>query len=297
MRNLPETLAASLAGGATTLARCWILTRADGIVMGFTDHDRDLVVDGITCAAASGLAAAEAQAELGFAAGGGEVQGALVSPGLDEDDLSAGRWDAARVIVWLVDWSQPSVRIRLQSGTVGEIRRAGTAFTAEIRGPAVALDEERGRIFGSTCDADLGDGRCGIDLTTSALRGQGTVSATDGRGYLTCSALAGQADGLFTGGRITFTSGANTGWSIEVRRHRAAPGGAELDLWREAALALSPGDAFTVAAGCDRRFETCRDRFANVARFRGFPHMPGNDFVMRGARQGEAGMDGGSLFR
>ena len=40
------------------------------------------------------------------------------------------------------------------------------------------------------------------------------------------------------------------------------------------------GDAVTVLAGCDRRFATCRDKFANSINFRGFPHIPGNDFVL-----------------
>jgi hypothetical protein len=46
--------------------------------------------------------------------------------------------------------------------------------------------------------------------------------------------------------------------------------------------------------GCDRELGTCRDRFANVANFRGFPHIPGNDFVLRYPGQGEA-LDGGAL--
>ncbi|MDX5493645.1 MAG: phage BR0599 family protein, partial [Alphaproteobacteria bacterium] len=33
----------------------------------------------------------------------------------------------------------------------------------------------------------------------------------------------------------------------------------------------------------DKQFTTCRDRFANAVNFRGFPHMPGNDFVMASA--------------
>ena len=52
-----------------------------------------------------------------------------------------------------------------------------------------------------------------------------------------------------------------------------------------------------MTAGCDKRFSTCRGTFANVANFRGFPHMPGNDFVIRIPREGESGFDGGSLFR
>jgi uncharacterized phage protein (TIGR02218 family) len=297
MRAIPDALAASLATGATTLARCWRLTRADGAILGFTDHDRDIAVDGLVCSAGSGLEAAEAEVQLGFAVGGSEVQGALVSPGLSEDDLAAGRWDAARVEVWLVDWADPDTRLLLSTGTVGEVRRAGSAFTAEVRGPATVLDEERGRIFGSTCDADLGDARCGVDLGATELRAEAVITATDGRSGLSAAALAGREEGLFTGGRLTFTSGANAGWSVEVRRHRAATGAAALELWRETGLPMAAGDAFHVTAGCDRRFATCRDRFNNVRRFRGFPHMPGTDFVMRVARQGQAVMDGGSLFR
>lgn len=297
MRVIPDTLAASIATGATTLARCWRLTRADGTVLGFTDHDRDIVLDGLVCTAAAGLDAAETEAQIGFAAGGGEVEGALVSAGFAEDDLAAGRWDSAAVEVWLVDWSDPAARLRLFTGTVGEVRRSGRAFTAELRGPAAVLDQERGRIFGSTCDASLGDARCGVDLTRPALAGQATVTDTDGLGHVTASVLADRADGLFTGGRLVFTSGANAGWSVEVRRHRAVQGAAAIDLWREAALPIAAGDGFRVTAGCDRRFATCRDRFANVARFRGFPHMPGPDFVMRAAAPGQAAMDGGSLFR
>ena len=70
-----------------------------------------------------------------------------------------------------------------------------------------------------------------------------------------------------------------------------------LDLWQRAPRPIRPGDAFTVTAGCDKRFDTCRSRFANAKNFRGFPHMPGNDFVVRVPCQGEPGLDGGSFHR
>lgn len=42
------------------------------------------------------------------------------------------------------------------------------------------------------------------------------------------------------------------------------------------------------AAGrtCDQRFETCRDVFSNSENFRGFPHLPGTDFVLSGPSDG-----------
>ena len=46
-------------------------------------------------------------------------------------------------------------------------------------------------------------------------------------------------------------------------------------------------------ATCDNRFGTCRDVFANASNFRGFPDMPGDDFVL--ARPMAGGRhDGGS---
>lgn len=56
----------------------------------------------------------------------------------------------------------------------------------------------------------------------------------------------------------------------------------------------------TAQAGCDKRFATCRDKFGNGVNFRGFPHLPGNDFIIGGTGAGDPGagpFDGGSLFR
>ncbi len=47
--------------------------------------------------------------------------------------------------------------------------------------------------------------------------------------------------------------------------------------------------------GCDRRLSTCRERFDNVANFRGFPHIPGNDFVLKYPGRGDD-LSGRALF-
>ena len=44
---------------------------------------------------------------------------------------------------------------------------------------------------------------------------------------------------------------------------------------------IGMGDSFTIRAGCDKRPETCTAKFSNIASFRGFPHIPGQDAVMR----------------
>lgn len=297
MRTLPNALAAGLASGVTTLARCWRLARRDGLVRGFTDHDGDLAFGGTVYAAAAGLEAGDSETQLGFAVGGGEVSGALVAAGLAEEDLAAGRWDGAAVEVWLVDWQDVDARVLLDIGTVGEVRRSGGAFTAELRGLAHALDASRGRLYRPRCDADLGDARCGVDLALPTHRAQGIVAATDGRARLEATALDGFADGHFTGGRLVFAGGANDGIAVDVARHVTTGGGGTLELWEPCALPLQTGDGFTVTAGCDRTAATCAGRYGNIVNFRGFPHMPGNDLLLRTVREGDPGLDGGSLFR
>src|SRR3954451_2990949 len=111
MRTIAPDFAAHLSRRATTLCHCWKLLRRDGAVLGFTDHDRDLAFAGTTFAAGTGLEAAEASAELGFAVGGGDVSGALVSVGITEADILAGRYDDAAVETWLVNWADPDERM------------------------------------------------------------------------------------------------------------------------------------------------------------------------------------------
>jgi len=297
MRSFSEDFAAHIAGEATTLCRCWCATRRDGAVLGFTDHDADLSFDGTLFRAGTGLSAAETTTGSGFAVGGGEAAGALGSDSLTEADLAAGLWDSAKVEVFLVNWRDVSERARLAVSEIGEVRRTGESFTAELRSLAHRLEAKRGRLFAQGCDAAFGDARCGMDTTDPRWRGVGTVSAAPGAFSVLASGLETYDEGAFTGGLVTWTSGANAGLHSEVREHRRDAGGARLSFWSETPFDAAPGDAFFVVAGCDKRFETCRDRFDNLLNFRGFPHMPGTDRALAYPNAEDGNLDGGSLFK
>ena len=280
MRAIPSALQEKLDSGVTTLAHCWRLTRRDGVVLGFTDHDVDLVFDNVTFRAGTGFTASEATSRFDLAIDGSEISGALSDDALSEHDLAGGRYDAAAIETWLVDFSDVSLRVLTARGTLGEVRREGQAFGAELRGLADALAQESGRLYTARCGADLGDQRCRVDLASPALRGAGVVVALEGTSQFTASGLGGYADGWFSAGRLTWQSGANAGLAMEVKIHRHTGGAVRLTLWQAMAAPVAAGDAFTVTAGCDKQFSTCRDRFANTVNFRGFPHIPGNDFVL-----------------
>jgi len=277
MRSISSSFQTHLDTGVTTLCHCWLLTLRDDTRYGFTDHDEPLAFDGVTFTPASGLDAGALQSATGLAADNIEVVGALSDDAITESDLERGRFDDAEADIFRVNWADPDSRVLLFRGSLGETTRGPLAFSAELRGMAHRLDQPQGRAYLRRCDAELGDARCGVSLAPVV----GTVTAIAPHGTLTVTGLP--TGDAYTHGLLTWTSGANTGHASPVRDQS----GDALTLWSPPPDAIAPGDTFSATMGCDKRFETCRTRFANAPRFRGFPHMPGDDWMTAYPAQGD----------
>ena len=206
MRKISEGFAARLASGVTMTCLCWRLTRSDGLVVAVTEHDRALMVDGVTYEPSGALTAGQLTSSTGLQPGQAGAMGALSSEAISEEDLSSGLWDGSRVDVFRVDWSRPEDYVQVWSGRFSEISRGALGFEAELVSLKADFERPIGRIYSRRCDAVLGDARCGVDLDDPAFTGQ----------------------------------------------------------------------------TCDQRFRTCKERFENAENFRGFPHMPGTDFILSG---------------
>jgi uncharacterized phage protein (TIGR02218 family) len=292
MKALSPALQAHLDDGTTTLAWCWRITRADGVTFGFTDHDRTLSFDGTAFEPESGLTASEVRSGSDLSVDAQDAQGVLSSDRITETDILDGRWDNAAVEVWRVNWTDTSQRVLLRRGAIGQIRRGRAAFVAEVRSLAHVLGQTVGRTFQATCDAALGDARCGVDLEAPAFRGTGVVIDVLRDRSFTASGLGSFEAGWFAFGFVAWTSGANAGRRAEVLSHDLAGGVAILTLLEAPVRPIAATDAFVVRAGCDKRIATCGAKFNNVANFRGFPHIPGQDAVIRyvtrdGGHEGE----------
>ncbi|HEV7693249.1 MAG TPA: DUF2163 domain-containing protein [Hyphomonadaceae bacterium] len=285
MRQINEAFAARLAADETSLCACWRLTRADGAVFGATDHDRAIVFDGVAYEPACGLKGATFESSAGLAPGRCAAEGAISADFIEEADLEAGLWDRAKVDVWRVDWKAPEHRVRIWSGRLSEITRHGASFVAELVSLKADLERPVGRVYARGCDAEVGDVRCGFDLSLPEFRGEGAVVIPVGDKSFTVGGLGGFADGWFVRGAISWTSGANAGTAGRVVRHS----GNEIELSAAPRFAMAPGDAFVVTAGCDKSFVTCGTKFANRDNFRGFPHMPGPDAVLAGPSSTNSG--------
>ncbi len=294
MKNLSPALQAHLDDGTTSLSWCWRISRADGVALGFTDHDRALTFDGTDFEPESGFAASEIRAGSDLAVDAQDSTGVLTSDRITETDILDGRWDNAAVELWRVNWADTSQRVLLRRGAVGQIRRGRMAFVAEVRSLAHVLGQTVGRTFQSGCDARLGDARCGIDLENGIYKGTGLVTDVLRDRAFMATGLSGFDAGWFTSGTLTWTGGANAGRITEVLAHALDGSIATLTLLEAPVRAIAEGDSFIARAGCDKRIATCSTKFANVANFRGFPNIPGQDAVLRYASQ-DGGHEGNVL--
>lgn len=279
MRAIDPFLESHLSSGATTLATCWKIARADGKILGFTDHDRALTFGGARYEPETGAVGSAIESSADLSVDNAEIEGALSSAALFAEDLAAGRYDGATVEIWRVNWTDASQRMLLKKGVLGEIVREGEKFRAEIRGLSHALDRAIGRLYQRGCDAVLGDARCGVGLAAPAYRGEGSVAAILDNQRFVASGLSAFAAGWFAHGALFWVSGANAGTRASVKAHDRSAAGDQLSLWLPEGRAPAVGDEFAVTAGCDKRSETCRAKFSNLVNFRGFHLMPGNDFA------------------
>ncbi len=280
MRAVEPELQTRLNSGATQLCRCWRVSRTDGMTFGFTDHDHDLHFDGQLFRASSGMDASALESATGLSVDNAQALGALSDAAVREEDVRSGRFDRALIEHWLVDWERPELRVQLFRGEFGEIRRADGAFEVELRGLAERLNIPVGRSILRSCDRILGDAKCCVEVGRPEFSAEAAARG-DSRGTRMVAAGLGEfAPGWFTQGTLTWVAGANAGLGSVIKVDTQSSEGLRLlDLWQQPSQEVAAGDRFRLRAGCDKRPETCRQKFSNFLNFRGFPHIPGEDWV------------------
>lgn len=275
MKATSAALKAHMAGNVTTLATLWTVTRRDGQVFGFTDHDRDIVFGGVTYAARTGFTPSQIASSGTLSVDNIEVDGFFDSAALTQPDLEAGVWDGARLRVSRVNYADLTMGEDVQLvGELGQFSARDGVYKAEARGLSDRLQRVVTRLYLPSCDADLGDTRCTVNL--AALQVAGTVTAVTSRQQFTTDLAA--AAGYFDYGLLTWTGGANTGRAMEVKLH-AAGGVITLQLPMPSDVAI--GHTFNIVPGCDKTLAECGTRYSNVVNFRGFPHVPGMDQILK----------------
>lgn len=166
MKTVSAELAAHLALETTTVCTCWKITRVDGVVLGFTDHDADLVIEGVTFIAETGFLRTAITNTATVAPGELDAEGFLDNDILTPHDIRAGLYDYAKVDLFLVNWADLTQgALKLRTGNFGEAVITSTdSFKIELRGLLQRLEQQMIETYGPRCRASLGDSRCTIEL-------------------------------------------------------------------------------------------------------------------------------------
>jgi uncharacterized phage protein (TIGR02218 family) len=258
----------------TAIAFCWRIERRDGVTLGFTSHDRDIEVDGLRCRSAPGILPSAIGLSAGFEIDRLDVKGALTSDAITAEDLAAGRWDGARLSIFMADWEDPAATpVPVARGELGDVVVRSSAFEAELCGATAALERPVVEQTSPECRAQLGDARCRVDMAgrTSVTR----IAAVEGETAVRVERAA--EAGVYGYGRLRWIGGRNSGLACAIARSD----GSLLTLRDAPHFPPAAGDLVEVSEGCDKSFATCAGRFANAANFRGEPHLPGVDLLTR----------------
>jgi len=267
-----------LAAEVTTIALCWRLARADGVVLGFTSHDAPVDVDGLRYEASPGMTPSAIGSALGFEVETMEFTGALTANAISGVDLGAGRFDGARLEVFMIDWDAPDTgTLALARGTLGQVERHTTqgngSFTATVRGPTAALEALAVESCSPMCRAELGDRRCRVDV--APLTAIAHVAAGSSRDRIRIADVV--LDDRFVDGRLQVLTGGGAGSTARI----VGIDGNALVLIECLPYDVAAGGMVELRQGCDKRFASCADRFGNAANFQGEPHVPGSDVLTR----------------
>lgn len=282
------TFSDHVATGNTTLCYCWIITRRDGFVLGVTDHDEDVVLNGTTCVATVGMVTSTISTATGLDPDDAEVTGIVDNDLITEEDVRAGLYDDATADLYHVNWEDPTQFRRIISGTLGKSTEADSGvFNVELLSVKNILLQAIGRTYQRTCDTKLGSPACGVNLSDPAFTGNATVTAIDGA-VMTVSGIGGFDNGWFTLGLLVTA----TGYEAHVKNHNID----SIELWREPDVTITPGDVVQLVAGCKQDIGTCRDKFNNIENFQGFNLIPGNDKLNEYPLANSGTYDGESIF-
>ena len=280
MRKFSPPFVAHIASGATTLCNCWLIERSDGVSLGFTDHDLTLEFDGQKYIPANGLDGSEVAAKLGAQVDTSEVTGILHSAAISEDDILLGRYRDAKVSTFRVNWRDVTIRETMRVDIIGEITRHDQLFRAELRSQQEKLNIPKGRRYQSGCDTSVGSTRCGINIEDPSYKGSAQVQLVVGRFSVQVTGLAGFAADWFSYGNAIWTSGKRVQLKDPISGHNNSNNIVSLVFGEPVGDWVEAGDQLEVFVGCNRLFSTCKDKFSNAQNFQGFPHIPGNDFLL-----------------
>jgi uncharacterized phage protein (TIGR02218 family) len=277
MKNISTDLKNHLSNEVTTIANCWKISRRDGYTFGLTDLDKDINFDGVNYVSANGFNNNRAEFKSENSSESSEIFSILSSDLISESDILSGKYDYAEIEIFKINYNDFSQgKLTLRTGWIGKITQGKNGFIAELRGLKDRLSNSVSSYYSPVCAAGFGDEKCQVNAEDYTYGGTVENSSSE---FEFVDSTRTENLGFFNYGIVKFLSGLNANLSYEIRQSR----GATINLALPCNFPISVGDTYQIAKGCDKSFSTCKTTYDNAINFRGQPHVPGTDAILKTA--------------
>lgn len=277
-KTVGASLQSHLSGEVTSIAHCLKLVLKNTTVMGFTDHDQDIVYDGVTYESSTAYNLSSLASSSNLSVDKIDIEAVLDSSYITAADLRAGKYDFAEWYLFIVNWKDTTMgKLDLSRGWLGKTEIGKHRYFTEANTIFQALDQNIVELIGPACRANLGDARCGVNLIAYSIGS--TVTSVSSNQIFTDTAIT--TANLYMHGKLTWTSGNNNGYSVEVKSQTSS---GVFTLKAPMPNIIQVGDVYSVYQGCDKTLSRCI-AFNNVLNFRGEPWLPGIGRLMQYGKQ------------
>ena len=283
--NISTELKDHKAQTTTTLATCIEILLVDGSTKTyrFTDHDKPILYLGNTYTPTSGYIPSAADTKIDLSVDNLSIIGIIDDDALKYEDLLAGRFDYADVNIFEINYEDTTMGVfPILSGKIGEVTLQDKTFTAEIRALTQFFQQSLLEPYTVHCTADLGDHRCKVNMApfTKTFTVDGVILGSENRIFTTDLT---DVDDYFNLGLVTWSSGStNEYFKMDVKKYINANG--RIELYEPMPFDIQIGNTGTIQTGCDKKWDTCKNRYSNKLNYRGFIHLLGLLKTLRGGR-------------
>lgn len=264
----------------STWTTCIKIRKTDGSSIGLTDLDTDINIDGLNYITASGYNASTYSTNSSLSVNYADVEGLLGVAGITREQIRAGVFDFAEIELFIYDYEDKVLVKKLATGNWGESKLVDNRYMAEFRSLTQRMQQSVGKLYTPHCTADFGDSKCKVNK--NSLTEIGSITLVNSRLNIVDTTRT-EVDSYWKNGVITFTSGDNVGRKFEIVDSKAD---GTITLFLPLSFPAQIGDAYSIAPGCDKTFDTCRNTYSNGLNFRGFPHIPGTLEILRIGKEG-----------
>lgn len=278
MKDISGNLKEIINQEVLNLVRCWKITLENGNTLCFTTSNEDFVYQNEKYNSIPAYEISNLNANVDINDDSAEISNLIVNDLIKDSDILSGLYNNAKVEIFIIDKDNLDAgKVSLLNGNIADIEYKDNVFIAKVSGLKTQLNKTIGDVYSPLCRCGFCSDKCKLNKNNFTFSGIVSSVINNVNFETNTTTITQKSRGYFDYGIIEFTSGKNIGQKTEVKQFQYN----SIILASELPYKIEVGDNFNITAGCDKQFSTCCNKFNNAINFRGEPHLPGTDILLK----------------